>query len=207
MAEDWERYSFYGILEVDPQTKVDEIKAAHEGVVPELDPDSAPEADRKKTALARLAADAALAALSDEESRKDCDAKLEAIKKAASGKKKIEAKRKGKLQDQQSIEEDEKLQKATERFDSAVGSLAEFYYDHLFAAAKESRFETLSADTLMEWLSSDRAEPAKSSQQRTGRASFVIDWRGFSSVQEMRKTRFKEIEDIIRELTTTFELS
>ena len=207
MAEYWERYSFYGILEVDPNTKLEDIKTAHEGVGPELDPDSVPEEDRKKTALARLAADAALAALSDEESRKDCDAKLEAIKKAASGKKKIEAKRKGKLQDQQSIEEDEKLQKATERFDSAVGSLSEFYYDHLFAAAKESGFETLSPDTLMEWLSSDRAESAKSSQQRTGRASFAIDWRGFLSVQEMRKTRFEEIEDIVNELTVSFELS
>ena len=206
MAEDWERYSFYRILEVDPQTNADEIKTAHEQIVSELDPDSASEEDQKKTALARLAADAALAALSDEESQKDCDARLEAIKKAASGKKKIEARRKGKLQDQQSIEEDEKLQKATERFDSAIGSLAELYYDHLFAVAKESSFETVSPDALMEWLSSDRAESGKSSQQRTGRTSFAIDWRGFSSVQEMRKTRFQEIEDIVMELTTTFEL-
>jgi DnaJ-class molecular chaperone len=206
VAEEWEGYSFYRILKVDPNTSADDIKAAHGQMVSELDPDSAPEEDRKRIALARLAADGALAALSDEESRKDLDAKLEAIKKTASAKKKIETKRKGKLQEQQSIEEDEKLQKATERFDSAVGSLSEFYYDHLFAAARESGFQTISVDTLMEWLSSDRAEAARSSQQRTGRTSFAIDWQGFTNVQEMRKTRISEIEDIVNDLTTTFEL-
>jgi DnaJ-class molecular chaperone len=206
VAEVWERYSFYRILEVNPNTNVDDIKAAHEQIVAELDPDSVPEDDRKKTALERLAADAALAVLSDDESQKDFDARIEAIKKTASAKKKVETRRKGKLQEQQSIEEDEKLQKATERFDAAIGSLVEFYYDRLFAAAKESSFRTASADTLMEWLSSDRAESARASQQRTGRISFVIDWRGFTSVQEMRKTRVGEIENIVNELTSTFEL-
>ena len=207
MAADWERHSFYRILEVERGAKADDIKAAHESLVSVLDPDAAPEDEKKSAALARVAADAALDALSDGESRKECDARLDEILKAASKKKKIETKRKGTLQEQQSIEEDEKLQKATEKLDSAAASLADFYYDRTFKAARESRFDTVPADKLTEWLSSERAEAAGASRQKGGGTSFEIDWKGFTSVQDKRKERGEEIAKIVDELLAGFHLA
>ncbi len=207
MAADWERHSFYRILEVDRRATPDDIKAAHESLASTLDPDTAPDEDKRATALSRLAIDASLDALSDEKSRKECDARLDKILKAVSNKKKTETKRKGKLLEQHSMEEDEKLQKATEKLDSAAASLADFYYDRMFKTARESRFDTVPADKLMEWLSSERAEAAGSSQQRGGRTSFEIDWKGFTSVQDKRKERGEGIAKIVDELLAGFHLT
>lgn len=202
MTADWEQYSLYGALEIDAGANADDIKAAHERLASGLDPDTAPEEEKKGVALSRLAADAALDALSDEKAREECDARLDEMQKAASRKKKIESKRKGKQQEEQSVEEDEKLQKATERFDSARGSLVDFYFDRLFKAARQGRFETVPTERLMEWLSSERAEAAKSQQQSGGRVSFKIDWSGFTSIQDKRKERGEEISRLIDELAS-----
>lgn len=206
MAGDWEQYSFHKILDVDPRADTDGIKSAHKALVSTLDPDTAPEEEKRAVALARLAADAALDALIDEESRKAFDARIDDVMKAASNKNKIETKRKGKLQEQQSMEEDEKLQKATEKFDSAISALSDFYYDRLFNRARKTRFDTITTENLMEWLGSERAESARASRQRGGRASFQIDWRGFAGVQDKRKERNEEIAQIVDGLVAKFQL-
>ncbi len=179
MTADWEHYNFYRALEIDPDAGVDEVKKAHEQVTASLDPDAEPEKGKRSAALAFLAADAALEALSDAESRKDHDAKLEEAQKAASAKDKLEAKRKGKLQEEQSIEEDAKFQKATLRSESAKSALADFYYDRLFKRARDIRFDTIPNETLMEWLSSERAESIRKAEQKGRKTSFEIDWQGF----------------------------
>lgn len=207
MAADWERYSFYKVLEVEPGASADEIETAHQRLVSSLEPDAAPDGEKRAVAVAFIAAEAALEVLSDEKSRKALDARLNDVLKAASEKKKIETKRKGKLQEQQSIEDDVKLQTATAKLDSAIGALIDFYYDQMFKKARETRFEIITPEKLMEWLSSERAESAKASQLKGRRMSFGIDWRGFTSVQDKRKERGEEILAIVDELVAKFQLS
>ena len=201
MTEAWEKYSFYKILGIKRGADADAIKDAYRDLVASLDPAAAPEGEKKAVALARLTADAAFETLSDEKSKAECDARLEDLMEAASKKKRVESKRKGKLQEQQTIDEDEKLRKATEQLDTATSSLADLYYDRLFKSAKESKSESVTSEKLMEWLSSERAESARASQQRGGRLPFQIDWSGFTSVQDKRKERGDEIAQIVDELT------
>jgi hypothetical protein len=77
----------------------------------------------------------------------------------------------------------------------------------MFKTARESRFDTVTTDKLMEWLSSERAEAARSPQQRAGGTSFDIDWKGFTSVQDKRKERGEEIAKIVDDLLAEFDLA
>ncbi len=207
MAADWEKYSFYTILGVESGARADEIEKAHRLITSSLEPDARADDEKREAAMALVAADAALGVLCDDEARRDHDARLESVLKAASGKKKIETRRKGKLQEQQSVEDDVKLQKATAAMDSAVGALIDSYYERLFARARESRFESITAETLMEWLSSERAESERASQPKGRSTAFRIDWSGFASVQDKRKERGEEIAGIVGELLERFHLS
>ena len=94
MAADWEKYSFYKILEVEPGAGAEEIKKAHERITSPLEPDAAPEEEKRTVSFALIAVDAALEELKDDDSRKAYDAMLDDILKAASDKKKREGKKK-----------------------------------------------------------------------------------------------------------------
>jgi len=207
MTADWEKYSFYKILEVEPGAGAEEIKKAHERITSPLEPDAAPDEEKRTVSFALIAADAALEELKDDDSRKAYDAILDDILKAAANKKKIEGKRKGKLQEQQSIEDDVKLQKATAGLDSAIDALIDLYYDRLFKRARESSFDSIPADKLMEWLNSERAESQRASREKGRGTAFQIDWRDFASVQDGRKERGKKVLEIVEELVERFQLS
>ena len=206
MAVDWEKYSFYKVLEVEPGARADEIEKAHKALVSSIEPDAAPDAEKMEVAIAFISAEAALETLSDEKSRSALDAKLDDTLKAVSKKNKVESKRKGKLQEQHSIEDDAKLQAATSNLDSAAGALMDFYYERLFKQAKESRLKTVTTEKLMEWLSSERAESAKEFQPKGRKAAFQIDWRGFLSVQDRRKERGEEILEIVDGLVAKLQV-
>lgn len=207
MITDWEHYNFYSALEIDSDAGADEIKKAHQLLTASLDPDAEPEEGKRSAALAFIVSDAALEALTDDESRKNYDAKLDEARKAASAREKLEAKRMGKLQEEQSIEEDAKFQKATLRSESAKSALADFYYDRLFKRAKDIRFDTIPNETLMEWLNAERAELIRKAEQKGRKTSFQIDWQGFANVQEKRKERSEEIARIVEGLVERFQLS
>ena len=206
MAVDWEKYSFYKVLEVEPGARADEIEKAHKALVSTIEPDAAPDAEKMAAAIAFISAEAALETLSDEKSRSALDAKLDDTLKAASKKNKVEGSRKGKLQEQHSIEDDAKLQAATSNLDSAASALMDFYYERLFKKAKESRLKTVTTEKLMEWLSSERAESAKEFQPKGRKAAFQIDWRGFLSVQDRRKERGEEILEIVDGLVAKLQI-
>ena len=138
MTTDWEQHDFYKLLEVDRTAGPEEIAKAHEHVISALDPDTGPDEQKRETALARIVADAACDTLSDEGSRKAYNSRLEEAQEAASNREKIESRRAGKLQEEQSIEEDVKLQKAIVKYESAKDALADLYYDRLFDTAKKS---------------------------------------------------------------------
>ncbi len=207
MATDWEKYNFYRILEVDPEAGAEEIAEAHRVRTSTLNPDAKPQEQKRAAAVAFIIADAALRVLSDERARNSYDSKLKEVEKAESEKEKIEASRRGKLQEQQSIEEDEKLKKAVLKFESARGALADFYYEKLFEAARNSRFDSVSPEKLSEWLSLERAESMRKAEEKGRRTSFRIDWQGYTSVQDMRKKRGEEIARIVVELTKKLQLS
>lgn len=198
-------YNFYMILGVQPQAGGPEVIKAHEALVASLEPDSKPAEEKKEAALAVIAADAARKVLTDSEGRQVFDAKLDDFQKAESEKEKTEAKRAGKLQEQQSIEEDEKLKQVSLRCDAARETLADFYYEELFAAAKSRTFETVPIEKLLEWLSTERAELMRRAEQRGRRIAFRINLHSLGAVQEMRKRRVEEIELIIGGLADRLE--
>jgi DnaJ-class molecular chaperone len=206
MANEWEQFDFYRILGVQSSVGDEEINKAHANLTSTLNPDAKPEEQRRAAAVAFVVADAAFAALSDKSLRSVFDTKVSEIQKAESDKEKIETQRKGKLQEQQSVEEDEKLKRAVLRYESAKKDLADFYYEHVFKAARNSHFETTSADKLLEWLSSERAESLRKAEQKGRKISFRIDWEGFDAVQNMRKKRSEEIVKIVDELVEGLQL-
>jgi len=201
----WEQHDFYRILQVDPEAGASEIEIAHKGLISELDPDAKPEDQKKAAALAYVAIEAAYATLADEKSRKSYNEKHKGLKKAESAREKIESRRQGKLQEEQSIEEDEKFKKAIQRHKSAENTIIDFYYDRVLTAARDSRFKTIPPEQVVKWLSSQREESARKSEQKGRRLSYQIDWDGFPSVQESRKKRSKEILHFIDELLETFQ--
>ena len=207
MTADWEQYNFCRILEVAADARADEIKEAHRRLASSLNPDSKPEEEKRDTVLALIGVDAALETLSNEQLRLAFDARLAEMRKAASEKNKIETKRKGNLQEQQTIEEDEKLQKATLKYDSARDAFADFFYDRLFDTAKKSAFKTIAREKLMEWLSSERAESSRKAEEKGSTTSFRIDWSGFTSVQDMRKKRGSEALLVLDKLVEKLRLA
>jgi DnaJ-class molecular chaperone len=203
---DWEQYDFYRVLEVEPTASAEEIEKAFEARASTFNPDNKPQEQKRAAAMAFVVADAARQTLSDQRARDFFDAKLKGVKEADSEKTKVEEKRKGKLQEQQTIEEDEKLKRASVRYEAAKSALAEFYYDQLFKAARASKFTAVPSDTVVEWLSFERAESMRKSEQRGRRTSFRIGWEGFVGIQDMRKKRGQEIVGIVDELVTRFGL-
>ncbi|MBI5115182.1 DnaJ domain-containing protein [Candidatus Poribacteria bacterium] len=206
MPNDWEQFDFYRVLDVPSNAGDEEIKNAHANLTSTLNPDAKPDEQKRAAAVAFVIADAAFAALSDKSIRGVFDAKVSEIQKAESERDKIETQRKGKLQEQQSVEEDEKLKRAMLRYDSAKKDLADFYYEHVFKAARNSHFETTSADKLLEWLSSERAESLRKAEQKGRKISFRIEWEGFGAVQSMRKKRSEEIVKIVDVLAERLQL-
>jgi len=204
MTTDWDQYNLYRMLEVEPDATVDEIQEAHQRLTSTMDLDGKPDEQKRSAAIASVAANAALDMLSDEGSRNDYDEKMKEMQKAASAKEKIEARRRGKLQEQQSIEEDEKLKDAVLRYETAKTALADLYYERLFKAARNSRLGTVTPEKLLEWLSSERAESMRKAEAKGRRTSFGIDWEGFTSVQDMRKKRAEETVRIVQELAGRF---
>lgn len=205
MGTNWEQHDFYRILQIDPEAGASEVERSHKELTSELDPDAKPEDQKKGAALAFVAIEAAYATLADEESRKSYNEKHKAMKKAQSAREKIESKRQGKLQEEQSIEEDERLKQAIQRYESAENAIVDFYYDRVLTAARESRFSAIPPEQVVKWLSSQREESARKSEQKGRRLSYQIDWDGFPSVQESRKGRSKEILHFIDELMETFQ--
>ncbi|GAB4334774.1 MAG: hypothetical protein Kow0099_07010 [Candidatus Abyssubacteria bacterium] len=206
MATDWGQYDFYGVLDVDPNASLEEIEKAFSDRTSALNPDNKPKEQRRAAAIAFVTAEAARQVLSAQATRDSFNAKLKEVKEAESEKKKVEEKRKGKLQEQQTIEEDEKLKNASIRYESAKSALAEFYYDQLFKAARASRFDTVPSGTLVEWLNFERAESMRKSEQKGRRTLFRIGWEGFAGVQDMRKERSQETVRIVDELVQKFGL-
>ncbi len=206
MTTDWEQHDFYRLLEIEYSAGPEEVANAHERLASTLDPDKKPDEQKRATALARIVADAARDVLCDEESRKIYNSRLEEVQNAASSRAKIEAKRAGKLQEEQSIEEDVKLQKAVVRYESARSAFAEFYYDRLFDTAKKSAFQTVLRQTLLEWLGVERAEAMRKAEQKGRRTSFGIDWQGFLGIQEARKKRTEEITALVEDLVEKLPL-
>jgi DnaJ-class molecular chaperone len=206
MAADWEQYDFYRVLGVEPEAGPPELQEAYRSLTSTLNPDAKPSEQKRAAAIAFITADAAVQVLSDTTSRNTYDSILKEVQKAQSEKEKIEASRAGKLQEQQSIEEDEQLKKAALKLESARSKLAEFYYEHLFKAARESRFGTVAPEKLVGWLSAERAESARKAEQEGRRLSFRIEMEGFAGVQEMRKMRSDEIVHIVDELVQKFQL-
>ena len=207
MATSWDQYNFYRVLTVDPEAAPEEIKNAYEALTATLNPDAKPEEQKRAAALAFTTAIAALQVLSDKQARATYDSKLKELQQAESEKEKIEAKRAGKLQEQQSIEEDEKLKKAALKSESARTALVDYYYEQILNAAKNSRFETVSPEKLMEWITSERSEMIRKAEQKGRRTSFRIDWQGFASVQDGRKKRAQETTQIINQLMERFHLA
>jgi DnaJ-class molecular chaperone len=207
VTTDWEQYNFYRILEVEPDAGADEMANAHRQLTSSLTPDSESEEQKKATALDLIVADAALDVLSDKQIRNEYDSRLGTAQKAASIKAKVESKRAGKAQEELSAEEDEKLQKATVKYETARDALADFYYERLFDRAKESRFETIPSEKLMEWLSAERAESIRKAEQKGRKTSFRIDWQGFANVQDTRKKRTGEIIGLIDELVEKLQIT
>jgi hypothetical protein len=206
LTEAIERYSFYRALTVERDAAKAEIAGAHEQAVSALEPAAGTDEQKRAVVLARIVADTAQAVLIDEESRALYDAKIAEAEKAESAKTKLESKRAGKLQEEQTIEEDVKLQKATVKYESALGALADFYYDRLFDAARETVFEAVPKEKVLEWLSAERAEAIRKAEQKGRKTSFRIDWEGFASVQDKRKTRGEEIAGIIENLVQELQL-
>jgi curved DNA-binding protein CbpA len=198
-------FDFYRLLGVQPEAAEAEIIKAYDALIASLEPDKKPPEEKKEAALTVIAADAAREVLANAEQRKSFDAKLEEYKRAESEKDKIEARRAGKLQEQQSIEDDEKLKQVSLHLDAASEALADFYYEQLFAAAQKRSFETIPLEKLLEWLSLERAELLRRAEQKGRRIAFRIDWHGFEEVQEMRKKRGEEIGTIIDTLVQKLE--
>jgi len=205
MQQGYNQHDFYGILSVQPEAGEPEIIKAHEALAASLDPDNKPAEEKKDAALNLLSADAARDVLLDSQKREEYDAKLIDVQKAQSEKEKIEAKRAGKLQEQQSIEEDEKLKQASLHLEAAQEILADFYYDHLFASARKRTFNSVPLEKVLEWLSSDRVELLRKAEQKGRRISFRIDWHGFGNIQEMRKQRGEQIGHIVGRLVDKLE--
>ena len=206
MADDWDQYNLYKTLEVESDANVQEIESAHQRLVSRINPDSEPDEQKKAVAVAFVTVNAAFEVLADENSRSDYDAKIKEMQKTASAKEKIEAKRRGKLQEQQSIEEDEKLKSAVVRYETAKTVLADFFYEQLFKTARNSRLGSVQPEKLMEWLSSERAESMRKAEGRERSTSFDIDWQGFTGVQDMRKKRTEETVRIVEKLAERFQL-
>jgi len=204
MQKETDRYNFYRLLGVQPEANEQEIIQAHQDAVASLQPDSLSGEARKQAALELLSANTARHVLTDDEKRKLYDVKLKDFLKVESEREKIQAKRAGKLQEQQSIEDDERLKQISLRADAALESLADFYYEELFAVARVANIPSVSLDKLLEWISSERAEFMRQSEQKGRRMSFRIDWHGISNVQEMRKKRTEEIGNIIEGLVKQF---
>ena len=205
LGSNWEQHDFYRILQVDPDAGTSEIERSHKELISELDPNAKPDDQKKAAALAFVAIEAAYTTLADEKSRKSYNKKHKEMKKAESAREKIESKRQGNLQEEQSIEEDEKFKKVIQRHESAENAIVDFYYDRVLTAAGESRFNSIPPEQVVKWLSSQREESARKSEQKGRRLSYQIDWDGFPSVQESRKGRSKEILHFIDELMETFQ--
>ncbi len=204
---DWDQQDFYRLLRIDKEATPTEIEEAYANLTSALDPDSSPKEQKRANALAFITAHTARQTLLDQTKRTSYDAKLKEVQETEAEKEKIEAKRAGKLQEQQSIEEDEKLKKAALRYEAARNALSDFYYNQLFAAARQSSFETIEPEQLMGWLSAERAESLRKEEQKGRKISFRIDLSSFGGVQDMRKKRGDEIPAIIDELTRTFHLA
>ncbi|RJP20407.1 MAG: hypothetical protein C4520_11555 [Candidatus Abyssobacteria bacterium SURF_5] len=200
MAQNSDQYNFYKVLSVQSNAQEPDIQKAYEEATASLRPEDMPAEERKAAILALVAADAAKLVLLDSKKRSLFDARLNEVRKIQTEKEKIEAKRAGKLQEQQSIEEDEKLKNVSLQLDAANAALSDFYYDQLFAAAKTRKFESVPPDNVMEWISSQRADLLRKAEQKGRRVSFRIDWRGFPAIQEMRKKRGEEIDAIVDQL-------
>jgi DnaJ-class molecular chaperone len=204
MQKETDHYNFYRALGVQPQANDQEIIQAHQSAIASLQPDSLSGEERKRAALELLAANTARHVLTDSEKRKVYDVRLNDLLKVESEREKIQAKRAGKLQEQQSIEDDEKLKQISLRAEAALESLADFYYEELFAVAREGNIPSVSLDKLLEWISGERAEFMRQSEQKGRRVSFRIDLHGLSNVQEMRKKRTEEIGTIVEGLVKQF---
>lgn len=204
MQKETDRYNFYRVLGIQPQANEQEIVQAHQNAADSLRPDSLSGEERKRAALGLLAVNTAKHVLTDGEKRKLYDVRLNEFLKVESEREKIQTKRAGKLQEQQSIEDDERLKQISLRSEAALESLADFYYEELFAVARQGNIPSASLDKLLEWISSERAEFMRQSEQKGRRVSFRIDWHRLSNVQEMRKRRIENIGSIIEGLATQF---
>jgi hypothetical protein len=194
------------VLQIEPDAGTEEITRAHGQLTASLDPATQADEQKKDIALARVVADTALDVLSDEGIRKTYDEKLDELQKAVASKAKIESKRAGKLQEEQSVEEDTKLQKATVKYETARSALVDFYFDRLSDRARETEFEAIPQEKLMEWISAERAEAVRKAEQKGRRTSFRIDWEGFASVQDKRKGRGDDVTEIVERLVEELHL-
>ena len=206
MAADWDQYNFYKTLDLESDASVEEIRKAHQHLTSTINPDTTSDEQKKAAAMAFVAANAALEVLSSENSRNDYDARIKEVQKAASAKEKIEARRRGKLQEQQSIEEDERLKDAVLRYETARNALGDFFYEQLLRVARDSDLGSVEPEKLMEWLSSERSESMRKAESKGRRTSFSIDWQDFAGVQDMRKKRSEETVRIVGRLAEKLQL-
>lgn len=204
MVEYSEKHNFYNILGIESGASVGDIEVGHKALTEPLDVDEKPEEEKRTAALAFLSVEAAFGVLSDVDARKDYDGKLKALNKAASSKEKIESALMGK--EEQSPQEEDRLQKAKERYRASAKELTDIYYEKMFAAAKEGSLETVDPEQLMEWIGDERAESERKAEQKGRRVSFNINWDGFASVQDKRKERSDEILKIVDDLVENLQL-
>jgi aldehyde:ferredoxin oxidoreductase len=202
MEQTSEHYNFYRILRVQPEAGDAEMQRAHAELTAAMVVEDAPAEKMKEAALELVAVEAARHALTSPAKRESFDAKLAEAQQAESEKEKIETKRAGKLQEQQSIEDDEKLKQVSLRLEAATEALADFYFEQLFAVAREGNIQSIPLDKLLEWLSSERMELLRKAEQKGRKVAFRIDWHGLGNVQEERKRRGEEIEAIVERLAT-----
>jgi DnaJ-class molecular chaperone len=202
MEQTSEHYNFYRILRVQPEAGDAEIQRAHADLTAAIRLEDMPPEKAKEAALTLVAAEAARHALTNPAKRESFDAKLAEAQRAESEKEKIETKRAGKLQEQQSIEDDEKLKQVSLRLEAATEALADFYFEQLFAVAREGNIQSVPLDKLLEWLNSERMELLRKAEQKGRKVAFRIDWHGLGNVQEERKRRGEEIEAIVERLAT-----
>lgn len=200
MRQASDQYNFYRVLGVQPGAIEPEILKAHETLAASVRLEDLSGENKKEAALTLVSAQAGRRVLTDKEKRELYDAKLNDAQKAEAEKEKIETKRAGKLQEQQSIEEDEKLKQVSLRVEGAMEALTDFYYEHVFAAAREENIRNVSLEKLLEWIGLERAELLRKSEQKGRRIAFRLDWTGLTNVQEMRRTRNEEIGTIVDRL-------